>query len=304
MRILFVGGTGMIGSHAALHLAGKGHDVVLAARNAPPADAGLQSLPFLRGSYIDDDFGRADLAGFDALVFAAGNDIRHIPEGGDAAEHYRRANTEAVPRFVAAARDAGVGRAVYIGSFYSHAAPHLADSSPYVKSRHEADARVRALATPGFSVCSLSAPIIVGSIPGLVVPFFDHYIRYALGELGVAPTAPPGGSNFLSTLSLAEAVEGALLHGQAGRAYLIGDETLSYREYFQLFFDAVGSGKTVETVDSDHPLMPDNTLFAGRGNWIRYEPDAGELALLGYRRQDVRRAVEDLVVQYRLRRPT
>lgn len=37
---------------------------------------------------------------------------------------------------------------------------------------------------------------------------------------------------------------------------------------------------------------------AGRGNWIEYEPDAAETALLGYRRGDVAAAVKDIAVQF------
>jgi dihydroflavonol-4-reductase len=35
MKILVVGGTGMIGGHAALHLQALGHDVSVAGRNPP-----------------------------------------------------------------------------------------------------------------------------------------------------------------------------------------------------------------------------------------------------------------------------
>jgi hypothetical protein len=45
--------------------------------------------------------------GFDGIIFAAGNDPRHIPRGTDAQAHLHRANVEAIPAFVRAARDAG-----------------------------------------------------------------------------------------------------------------------------------------------------------------------------------------------------
>ena len=37
MKILIVGGTGLIGGHAALHLQSLGHEITIAARNPPPA---------------------------------------------------------------------------------------------------------------------------------------------------------------------------------------------------------------------------------------------------------------------------
>jgi hypothetical protein len=42
-------------------------------------------------------------------------------------------------------------------------------------------------------------------------------------------------------------------------------------------------------------------IYTGRGNYVRYEPDAAETALLGYRRNDITAAVNEIVAQYRSR---
>lgn len=302
MKILIVGGTGMIGAHAALYLRDRGHDVTIAARSDPPTGTALPTFNFLKGDYAAGDFQTSDLQGFDALIFAAGNDIRHLPAGVSAQDHYHHANTIQIPRFFERARDAGIRRAVYIGSFYPQAAPSVVGGDPYLRSRKASDEAVRALDAPGFRVCSLNAPVMVGAIPGLVVPFFDAYIQYALGRLAPMPIfTPTGASNFMSVRSLAEAMEGALLRGAPGTAYLVGDENLTYQAFFQLFFDAVGSGLRPEAVDQEHPLLPDSAQPAGRGGVISYEPNSAEVALLGYRRGDVRRAVEELYEDFRHR---
>src|SRR3546814_16126910 len=75
------------------------------------------SLPILIGDYVANDFTRGQLADFDALVFAAGNDIRHIEKDADEAAHWQRANIHGVPRFFRLAREAGIRRAVLVGSF-------------------------------------------------------------------------------------------------------------------------------------------------------------------------------------------
>jgi hypothetical protein len=46
-------------------------------------------------------------------------------------------------------------------------------------------------------------------------------------------------------------------------------------------------------------MLPDSALYFGRGNSLFYEPDPVETALLGYRRNDVGRAIEEIVAQYR-----
>ena len=135
-------------------------------------------------------------------------------------------------------------------------------------------------------------------MPGLPSAIFDPYVQWAKGLIPIPAYAPPGGTNFMSFRSLSEAIEGALERGEPGKAYLVGDEDLSFRDYFQLFFDAVGSEVNVAEQDAELPLLPDIAIPQGRGNWVRVSPDPADVALLGYRRNDVRQAVADLTAQF------
>ena len=182
-----------------------------------------------------------------------------------------------------------------LGSFYPHVAPELIDTNPYVRTRHESCEGVRALNTAGFEVVSVNAPFMVGHVPGLPNPMFEAYIQYARGELaGIPAFGPMGGTNFMSARSLSEALFNALVRGEPGKAYLVGDENLSFTEYFQLFFDAVGNAQQLPELDQEHPLLPDSAIYTGRGNYVRFEPDDS----LGYRRGDVRSAVQALAKTY------
>lgn len=299
MKILVVGGTGMIGGHCALYLRGKGHDVSIAGRNAPAAGTSLAKLEFIPCDYIANNLPKEVLSRFDAVVFAAGNDVRHLPKGGDEAEHWQRSNIEGVPRFVAGVRDAGVRHLVYVGSFYPQAAPQLVKANAYVRSRQLADEGARALSTPVFRVVSVNAPFVAGSVPGLVVPMFKAYTDYAFGRFAPMPEfTPKGGVNFISTQSLSEAIEGALLRGENGKAYLVGDENMSFQEFFGAFFSAAGRA-VPPAIDQDHPMLPSSAILWGRGGNLHFEPDAEECRLLGYRRQDMRRTIIEIVEQYR-----
>jgi dihydroflavonol-4-reductase len=299
MKILVIGGTGALGGHAALHLAAQGHQVSITGRGegAHPATP-LARLGYLRGDYVAGDFTAERLKGFDWMVFAAGNDPRHVPPGEDFGAWLHRANHVAVPALFGAARQAGVSRAVQLGSFYAQAAPELLDGNVYIRSRLAACEGARAEGRPGFDVVSVNAPFMVGTVPGLPSAIFEPYVQWAKGQIPIPAHAPPGGTNFMSFRSLSQAIEGALERGEAGKAYLVGDENLSFRAYFQLFFDAVGSTVAVEERDAELPLLPDVAIPQGRGNTIAYEPDAGETALLGYRRQDVAAAVREIVAQF------
>ncbi|KAF7594631.1 hypothetical protein BBP40_008721 [Aspergillus hancockii] len=276
MQILVVGGTGMVGGHAALHLSSLGHN-------------------FLKGDYVERSFTREDLTEFEAIVFAAGHDVRHSPQGTEFDQHVLHVNGEAVPRFARLARDAGVRRFIHIGSYYPHVAPELVNTSAYVRSRKLATGGIFALAEEDFLVSSLDAPFIVGAVPGMRSPMFEAYIQYALGKIDIPPFGPSGGSNFISTQSLSEAIAGAMERGESPKAYLLGDEDLTFASYFELFFRVVGNPAEIPSLDTEHPLLPDSAIYTSRGKVVSYEPDSGDVARLGYRRHDVERAVKEVV---------
>ncbi|MEZ5572428.1 MAG: NAD-dependent epimerase/dehydratase family protein [Halioglobus sp.] len=294
-NILLVGGTGLTGAHAAMHLRGAGHRVTLMSRCAPTL-ACLREFPHLVGNYVDGDVSLAALREFDQLVFAAGADIRQLPPGEDADAFFTRVNTEAVPRFFQQAKDAGIARAVYIGTYYPQVVPEKIETDAYVRSRHLADEGVRTLNSASFSVCSLNAPFILGSVPGLSLPHLEVLVQYAAGRLeGMPLVAPAGGVNHITSTSMSEAIAGALARGEGGKAYLVGDENLSWKAYLEMYFSAVGNPMDLPVSEAEHPLFPDVILYAGRNALISYEPDNGEL---GYSRNNVRATVEAVVGAY------
>lgn len=298
MRILVIGGTGMIGGHAALHLAAAGHEVVVAARRPAAAGTLVAALPRITLDYAEGEVGAAALAGFGAVVFAAGQDIRHAAPEAQTAGFWRRAQSEGVPAFAALARRAGVECFVQIGSYYHQLRPDLALTNPYVRARQLADEGARSLARPGFRAITLNPPSVVGAIPGVPAARYAALAAWGRGERPDLPlTAPPGGTVYLSVRSLAEAVLGAIRGGAGGRAYLVGDASLSYRDFFQLFFDVAGNPARLAVADAAHPLLPDAFIVQGRGNTLAYDPDPAETALLGYRRGDIRRAVAEVAAR-------
>ena len=301
MKILVVGGTGALGGDAAIYAAQQGHDVTIAARNPAPAGTPMADMSFLKGDYVAGDFTADTLKGFDWIIFAAGNDPRHLPpetKPEDMPGFFRKANDEGVPAFTRAARDAGVKKLVQLGSYYAQATPELVDGNTYIQSRLAACEGARAEGTDDFTVMSVNAPFMVGSVSGLPSMIFEPYVQWAEGKLEIPHFGPAGGTNFMSIRSLSQALLGALENGENKKAYLVGDENLSFTEYFQLFFDAAGSDVKLEERDEEHPLLPDIAIPQGRGNWVRYDADEAERKILGYETNDVTDAVKDVVAQY------
>ena len=295
MKVLVVGGTGLVGGWTAIDLVEHGHEVTLFARRPPMATSPLASLPFIPGSYFDKNLDIGMFAGFDAMIFAACSDIRHAPEGQALASFYQRANVEGVPSFIDKARAGGIGRTVYIGTLYASLRPELSVNDPYVASRIAVDNAIRGMASRDFHVMTMDIPYALGGIPGLLPSVFQPIAEWALGRHPEVPLAAPGGgSNFMSLRSIAQAVRGAVEgKGENGAAYLIGDQNLSFRELCMMFFRSAGREVELPVFDGEHSLLPDAMLPAGRGGWLRFEPDAA--AIFGYRRGDVENAVKDIV---------
>lgn len=301
MKVLVVGGSGLIGGHAALHLAALGHQVTIGARNRPDDKGPFGSFPFMAVDYLDDSVGVSHLEVFEGLVFAAAHDIRHTSttaESSDDLRYWRRVNSQGVPRFFSHAKKAGIRRAVYVGSYYPQVAPYLASVSAYVQSRAETDDGVRALAGGAFEVCSVNPSSVTGSVGNIVPAHLRARAAYASSKLlRSEPFAIPGGTNFISSRSVAEAITGALENGESGKAYLVGDENLTYRQYLELFFAAAGGRRDLPIWDNPHPLFPSASNYAGKGKTLFFTPEVREQALLGYGRHDVRRAIEEIVHQ-------
>lgn len=294
-KILIVGGTGLTGAHAALHLRDLGHEVTLQSRTAPSLEC-LRDFDHIAGNYVDDSLPTEALRGFDQLVFAAGADIRQLPPGEDDAAFFERVNSQAIPRFFQRAKEAGISRAVYIGTYYPQVVPERIEDNAYVRSRHLADEGLRALNSDTFNVCSLNAPFILGCVPGLALSHLEVLVQYAAGRLeGMPLVAPAGGVNHITSQSMSEAIAGALERGDGGRAYLVGDENLSWKAYLEMYFEAAGNPVDLEVTTDEHPLFPDIILYAGRNAVVSYEPDNGAL---GYSRNNVRTAVGELVQAY------
>ncbi len=304
-KVLVVGATGMIGSHITADLLARGNEVVIQSRHEPqPYDpASVAGLPRVIGDYSAEDFSPRLLEGFDAIVFAAGNDIRHVGADEEDESFWDRMQSTGVPRFAALAKQAGVGRFVQIGSYYHQLHPEWAERIPYVAARKNADERTRALTDEGFAAITLNPPSIVGASGGRPLRHFERMIAWLRGEAGEPePFAPTGGTNYMSVHSLSQAVQGALDAGEPGHTYLVGDQNLTYRAYFQLLAEVAGSTLSIEERDEEHPFQPDRFIVQGRGAVIAYEPDPAEVTRLGYDRDDVRRALAEIVARVDARR--
>lgn len=301
MKTLVVGGAGFVGSATSLYLHDQGHDVTIMSRSKPRPGSRLDNLPFVAGNYVEEDFSDgAKLEGYDWLVFCAGSDMGNYSEGvtTSQADFFEKANIVALPKFFEAAKKAGVRRSVYMGSFYSFVSPQVMDTIPYVRSRDISDAAIRGLSSPDFNVCSAALPWIVGHTPGVRVQHWHALTLLAQGKLaGVPDSAPVGGANFMSSHAIAQIMLGGLERGESGKAYMIGDENMSWKEFFELWYEAAGRPMDLP-VERGNTLVPDYVLSYLEFGGTNYEPSAQDTALLGYDRGTIRQTVKDSFAYY------
>jgi uncharacterized protein YbjT (DUF2867 family) len=150
MRCLITGATGYIGGRLVPRLLDAGHEVRCMTRSK----ARLRDVPWAgqveiaEADALDADGLRAALAGVDVAYYL----IHSIDTGSDFEETDRRA----ARTFAAAARDAGIGRLVYLGGL----APDDEELSPHLRSRSEV---AQIMLDSGVPTAVLRAAVIIGS---------------------------------------------------------------------------------------------------------------------------------------------
>jgi dihydroflavonol-4-reductase len=244
-RVMIVGGTGLLGYHAALELLKRGYEVSALA---------LEDVD-LKGWYpkeIQVEYGdvssmtpeqlREVMKGHHAMVYAMGPDDRTVPKA-PASLFFREKLVDTAAKVFDAARRAEVKRSVLLGSYFHHfhrLMPHLglAARHPYIMARIEQEIAVLDAVGKGMDVMILELPYIFGTMPNRVPlwkeVFFDRLLT-------MNPVLyPNGGSSMVCASNVAEAIAGAISKGVHAHRYAIGDQNLRWKEMFTIMFGAIG----------------------------------------------------------------
>ncbi len=252
MRAMVIGGTGLLGYHSVNHLLANGHEVTVL--SLPPKPEGL--FPDSVGIEIadlaeaSDSELKAAMEGHDWLVFAAGTDPPPMPK--DEHEPFLElVNVTMTRRSLAAARAAGVSRAVVLGSYFAYfdrvwPSLRVAEQHSYVASRLRQTRAAFDLITDDFGVVVLELPYIWGTMPNRR-PQWESLITTLRGDGGPIHYAA-GGTMMTSVLHVAEAILGALERGVSGHQYPIGDQNVTWAELITKIADIDGVEREIITV--------------------------------------------------------
>ncbi|MEV0719165.1 NAD(P)H-binding protein [Asanoa sp. NPDC050611] len=241
MRILVIGGSGLIGAQVADVLRERGHSPTATARTAGPGvdhtlDLGTASAADL-AALVD---------GHDGVVYAARTDEQR-PLRKPIYPVFRRDLVEPVVRLFTAAREQGLTRGVVLGSYYTyferlHPQWRLAEHHTYVRCRVEQAREARAAAGPDLPVAVIELPFVFGRsgdrLPNWAPPL-DRWVRSRAPLL-----APTGGTAVVSARSVGDMTVDAL-EQRSGADLPAADANLSWRDMIARVAEAAGRPRKV-----------------------------------------------------------
>lgn len=245
MKIFVVGGTGLLGSAAAVELIARGHEVL--SLGLPPIPEGAILAPDMKllfGNYINmsDKEIEMQLQGCDAFVFAAGIDER-VEFPAPVYDQYIKYNVDPVDRFLRLGKKAGIKRAVICGSYFSHFAKiwpdfNMAETHPYIRARLKQEEVALMHNSADMDVMVLELPYIFGTQPGRK-PVWTILIEQILTMKNIT-FYPKGGTTMLTVRQTAQAIAGALEKGKGGTCYPVGWVNMKWTELLRIIHKYMG----------------------------------------------------------------
>ena len=248
MNIFMIGGTGLLGCEAAIQLIKQGHKVTSVA--LPPLPEGAP-IPEEMAIEFGDINKRTDeeilemLKGNDVFIFAAGVDER-VEFPAPVMDAYKKFNIAPLERMFPLCKQAGIKKAVVLGSYFSYLAKIRPDMqctqrNPYIKSRILQEEVCEKFADDDFAVTVLELPYIFGTQPGRR-PVWTILIEQIAGMDKLPFTMyPKGGTAMLTCRQVGEVIAGAATNDDKGfHAYPISMYNMKWNEFLGYVYDARG----------------------------------------------------------------
>ncbi|MCI1831705.1 MAG: NAD(P)-dependent oxidoreductase [Bifidobacterium sp.] len=254
MKVLIIGGTGLLGSEAAAELIRRGHDVTAVALPPVPPGASLpKDMKLAFGNYMTmkDDELRSLLGGQDALVFAAGVDER-VEGPAPIYDMFKRYNIDPLRRLLAIAQAVGVRHTVILGSYFAYFAKtlpklRLATWHPYIRSRVDQETMALSFCGEGFDVAVLELPYIFGTQPGRKPVWM--FLVQSIASMPAVTFYTSGGTTMVTVRQVAQAIAGAVERNRGGNVYPIGYYNMTWRQMLAIVHRHMGRpGRPIITI--------------------------------------------------------
>ncbi len=254
MKVLMIGGTGLLGSEGAKELISRGHEVHTIA--LPPLPQGASLPPEMKihlGNFMDmtDEQLSEAFSGCEGFVFAAGVDER-VEGPAPIYDLFKKFNITALERLLKLAKQSGVKHTVICGSYFSYFAKtrpqaELTKWHPYIRSRIDQENMAMGYASPDFSVAVLELPYIFGTQPGRK-PVWTFLVD-SICSMKKVTLYPGGGTTMVTVKQVGQAIAGALEKTVGGKCWPIGYYNMTWKEFLAIVHKYIGvPGRKVITI--------------------------------------------------------
>ena len=250
MTVLVTGATGFIGSAVARQLAENKTNIRCLVRDT----SNMKNLDGLcieiaHGDIRDIDSLRRALKGCDRVFHLAAVYASWLPDPG----LMYQVNEEGTRNVMTACRDAGIQKIVYCSSVAALGAHGKtpADESVrfnlnstgdhYYISKYRAEQVALEFARTGLPVVIVNPSNPIGPRDIAPTPTGALIINLLKGKF---PGYVDGGINLIDVTDCALAIVAAMEKGQAGQKYVLGNQNVSIKEYFDLIVKAAGRGRS------------------------------------------------------------
>jgi nucleoside-diphosphate-sugar epimerase len=256
MNVFMIGGTGLLGCEAAIQLIKHGHKVTSVA--LPPLPEGAP-IPEEMELIFGDINKKSDeeilemLKGNDVFIFAAGVDER-VEFPAPVMDYYRKFNIAPLERLFPLCKQAGVKRAVVLGSYFAYLAKERPDmafekKNPYFQARLDQEKVCEDACDENFSCKVLELPYIFGTQPGRKPVWVILIEQIKMMDKLPCTLYPKGGTAMLTCRQVGEVICGAAEREVPGfEAFPIGMYNQTWKEFLKIVYAARGMGENRKIV--------------------------------------------------------
>jgi dihydroflavonol-4-reductase len=244
MKVLVVGGTGLLGHHVVARLRQRGHEVTSVARTFREGVDQVLDVSTASEARLCEL-----LLGHDGLVFAGGADDRAVGKRPVGPRLYA-GNVVPVAALVGAATKVGCTRAAVLGSYYtyfhrSHPEWRLAEQHPYVRSRIEQAGVAREKAGSGLPVAVIEVPYVFGVAPDRVPQWSVPMVKWVRSS---APLLVPDGGTAATSARAVGTAAVAALEEASGADIPVVEENLRWADMIGRMAAAAGRPRPVRSL--------------------------------------------------------
>jgi dihydroflavonol-4-reductase len=250
-KVFIVGGTGMLGKSITLNLLEKKYSITSISlpttNNEDLFNGKVEHILKDVNSITDTEMLRI-MREKDYMVVAIGADERYTPTA-PAKDFFRKYNVTYVMNLLRLARLAKIKKVVILGSYFTYfnriwPELNLKEKHPYIKSRVEQMELAFTFNSSVMQVVILEIPYVFGTLPKQT-PLWDIVFNQLNSNKHIY--YPLGGTAMITAKELAEAVEGAILYAEGGKAYPVASINLKWRDFLSYLLKLQGQQHKVLT---------------------------------------------------------